>query len=355
MLSTLARHRSLEAEMIPQFGVCFRGRLQAELTDCGAPVHELGLARFSRPWSLWSARRRLTAIVRREKIDVALCHGIWAHAAFAGTARRAGAALAYFAHDVPTGGHWLERLGRRVKPDLVLANSGYTAASVGKLFPGVRTEVQYPPVEPLAPMVHAAVRAQVRQELKCPADAVVIAIACRLERWKGHTRLLDALGSIARDSRWRCWIAGGVQRASEQAYFDELQERARRLGIADRVTFLGQCDDVARLYAAADVHCQPNTGTEPFGVAFIEALYAGLNVVTTDAGGAREILAEPVAQKRAWLVAPNEVEALAIALQDALHRAGTLPRSASVPDRFRLDQTMNSLSRLLRNVRSVSQ
>jgi glycosyltransferase involved in cell wall biosynthesis len=48
--------------------------------------------------------------------------------------------------------------------------------------------------------------------------------------------------------------------------------------------------DVARLLAAADIHCQPNTGPEPFGITFIEALYAGLPVVTTAIGGALEIV-----------------------------------------------------------------
>src|SRR5215203_3773225 len=112
MLSTLARHRGDDPAMIPHFGVCFRGRLQDELLKCGAPVHDLGAVRFSRPWSLWSARRRLQTVLRQQQIDVALCHGVWPHAAFARTARRAGAAVAYFAHDVPTGEHWLERLGR---------------------------------------------------------------------------------------------------------------------------------------------------------------------------------------------------------------------------------------------------
>jgi glycosyltransferase involved in cell wall biosynthesis len=47
--------------------------------------------------------------------------------------------------------------------------------------------------------------------------------------------------------------------------------------------------DVARLLAAADIHCQPNIGPEPFGITFIEALYAGLPLVTTSIGGAIEM------------------------------------------------------------------
>jgi glycosyltransferase involved in cell wall biosynthesis len=61
-------------------------------------------------------------------------------------------------------------------------------------------------------------------------------------------------------------------------------------GLGDRVRFLGERTDVPNLLAAADIHCQPNSAPEPFGLAFVEALYAGLPVVTSDAGGAREIV-----------------------------------------------------------------
>ena len=64
------------------------------------------------------------------------------------------------------------------------------------------------------------------------------------------------------------------------------------------------------LLAAADVLCQPNTGPEPFGVAFVEALYAGRPVVTSRLGGAIEI----VAADCGLLVEPADPAALAAAL-----------------------------------------
>jgi glycosyltransferase involved in cell wall biosynthesis len=71
-----------------------------------------------------------------------------------------------------------------------------------------------------------------------------------------------------------------------------LRASAARAGVSDRVRFLGQRSDVPRLMAAADVYCQPNTGAEPFGIVFVEALYAGLPVVASAAGGALEIVDE---------------------------------------------------------------
>jgi len=55
-----------------------------------------------------------------------------------------------------------------------------------------------------------------------------------------------------------------------------------------RVRFVGERLDVARILAAADIFCQPNIEAEPFGIVFIEALYAGLPVVASASGGALE-------------------------------------------------------------------
>src|SRR5262249_38183426 len=84
----------------------------------------------------------------------------------------------------------------------------------------------------------------------------------------------------------------GPQSADEEAYFARLQVSAKELGIADRVRFLGQRADIPKLMAAADIFSQPNQGAEPFGIVFIEALWAEKPVVTSAVGGALEIVDE---------------------------------------------------------------
>ena len=63
--------------------------------------------------------------------------------------------------------------------------------------------------------------------------------------------------------------------------------------------------------AAADVFCQPNTGPEPFGIVLVEALHAGLPVVTSGFGGAAEI----VEQTCGFLTTPGDTVAVATALR----------------------------------------
>jgi FkbM family methyltransferase len=286
------------------------GRLGRELRAAGAAVEGLGPARFGRPWTVVRARRRLARLLAGAGPAAVICHACWSHALAAPVARRAGRPLVFWMHDRAGGGHWLERLAARTPPDLVVANSRFTAATAPGLFPGVPVEVLPCAVAPPRVADPAAARARLRRELGTPADAVVIVLAGRLEPWKGHRLLLAALGRLRDRPGWAAWIAGGPQKPGEAAYLDALRAGAAAAGLADRVRFLGQRADVPELLAAADLHCQPNTGPEPFGVAFVEALYAGLPVVTTRLGGATEILTADCGV----LVEPADPEALAATL-----------------------------------------
>ena len=66
------------------------------------------------------------------------------------------------------------------------------------------------------------------------------------------------------------------------------------------------------MLAGADIFCQPNVQPEPFGVAIIEALYAGVPVVATDMGGPQEIISNSGA---GVLVSPRRPDELANALR----------------------------------------
>src|SRR5262249_29247725 len=144
------------AELDPSFATCFKGRLSEELAASGVPVHVMGAARFSRPWTVWGARRRLRSLLVRESFDVALTHECWPHALFAPVLRRCGVPVAFFAHSTHDGTHWLERWARRTRPELVIANSRWTQSHAGRLFPGVPSGVIYPAVPNRTPPDRAA-------------------------------------------------------------------------------------------------------------------------------------------------------------------------------------------------------
>lgn len=287
MLATFARHASPGME--PRFALAFDGRLARELRGAGRPPAILGAARFSRPWTVLRARRAFDRVLRDDRPDAVVCHSAWSHGIFGPVARRRGLPLVFWQHDAVTGRTGVERVARRAAPDVAVCTSRYVQATLPLLFPHVRSVVVYPSV-PAPPPVAGGDRAAVRAELGTAADDVVIVQASRMEPWKGHRAHLEALSFLRDLPGWSCWLAGGAQRPHEARHRREMEALAAAGGIAERVRFLGERADVPRLLAAADVHCQPNLEPEPFGIAYVEALYAGLPVVASGLGGAAEIV-----------------------------------------------------------------
>jgi len=325
LLLIFAEHRGLCPDLEQHFALCFEGALSKGLRRLNAPLHMLSPVRLRNPLSVYRARRGLGKLLDREHFDVIVTHACWPHAVLSKVPKRRGIPIAFCAHDaINPKLHFTEKMAARTPPDLVLSNSRYTAGTLHRLFPNVPTEIYYGPVMPPNDSDRIAVRARLRAELATPADDIVILLASRLESWKGHSLLIDALGRLRELPGWRCWLTSNAQRPKEVEYLAELQALVKRMQIQDRVRFLGDRPDVADLMLSADIHCQPNLGPEPFGRVFVEALFAGLTVVTTDIGGGSEILNGDGVQY-GITVPPNDPESLALALATVM-KDGSLRR-----------------------------
>jgi glycosyltransferase involved in cell wall biosynthesis len=360
MLLTQVRERDRCPGLETSFALCFAGRFSEELTDAGATVHSLGQVRTRQPLAVHRARQNLKALLQRERFDVVVTHSCWSQAIFGPTVRAAAVPLVFYMHGPANGKHWQERWARRTQPDLVLCNSNFTANTSSLLFPRVRAETVYCPVSPSRPLAEAvlttqhnlaAIKTETRAELQTPADATVIIQVSRMEAGKGQAQHLEALSLLKDLPDWICWQVGGAQRPNEVRYLDELTKLAAKLGIAERVRFLGQRSDVARLLEAADVYCQPNSGAESFGIACIEALYARLPIVTTNLGGATEIVDDACGV----LVKPGDVSGLSDVLRRLIQNAALRERlGAAGPVRARgLCQPAARLDQFHQSLRSV--
>lgn len=305
MLATMARSGLFAGQT---YVLTSRGRLFEELEAAGADVVEIGPFRARYPWQVLAVRKRLRDVLAKRDVHTVVTHMSIPHALAAPVVGER--TLVYYAHEFHHGNHWSERWARWSRqPKAVLAGSAFDATSVPSLFRGIEPMVVYYATE-LPPRGESSERALVRRELDTPESHRVVVTPARLTPYKGHQMLLEGLGRLATRDDWTAWIAGGPQSPEEVRYETELRASAVRLGIASRVRFLGERRDVPRLLAAADVHCQPNVGPEPFGLCFVEALWAGLPVVTSAIGGALEIVTPELGE----LVPPLDVEALAAAL-----------------------------------------
>jgi glycosyltransferase involved in cell wall biosynthesis len=127
----------------------------------------------------------------------------------------------------------------------------------------------------------------------------------RLDAQKGLGFLLEAIASIP-DAR--LLLAGdGEERAA-------LHERAVRLGVSERIAFLGHRTDVPELLARCDLLVLPSL-YEGFPLVVLEAMAAGRPVVATAVGGTPEAVVDGVT---GHLVPPGDVTALANAIRSVL-------------------------------------
>ena len=139
-----------------------------------------------------------------------------------------------------------------------------------------------------------------------PGDAVVLGSISTLTEQKGLFILLDA-AAILRDkgANWVLLIAGGGPLK------DELEKKVRDLGLTDQVRFLGWVEKAAEnILPSLDVFCQSSLW-EANSIVLLEAMAAGIAIVTTDVGESRHV----IDQGRGGLVVPSGD---AVALAEAL-------------------------------------
>ena len=144
-----------------------------------------------------------------------------------------------------------------------------------------------------------------RATMGTPGDAPVVVALGRFHPNKGFDILLDA---IARVPRAHLWLAGAGPLDSA------LTGQAGRLGIADRVHFLGWRSDAASLIAAADV-LVCSSRHEPLGNVVLEAWSQSTPVVAAAAAGPSSLIYD---DETGILVPLDDAGALADALNRVL-------------------------------------
>lgn len=147
-----------------------------------------------------------------------------------------------------------------------------------------------------------------RASFATPADAKVALVLSRLHKVKGIDTMLQAVADVP---GLHVWIAGdGPERASYEAL-------AERLGLLDRVRFLGWRSDRKSLLEACDICVLPSR-YEPFGTVIVEAWAANRPLVATAADGARQYV-------------HDGEDGLLCAIDDAKGLAGCLSRLLTEP------------------------
>lgn len=130
-----------------------------------------------------------------------------------------------------------------------------------------------------------------RRQLGIEPGQVLVLMVGHIRRWKGQHVLVQALTKLPADTlgRVRVFFAGGFA-DTDRDYRKELEETIDSLGFSERITFLGERENIPDLMRASDIVVHASTLPEPFGLVIVESMALGRPVVAADLGGPREII-----------------------------------------------------------------
>lgn len=199
-------------------------------------------------------------------------------------------------------------------------------------------------------VVHNGVNVDHFARLAAPRDGrMLVGTVGHLARIKGHDVFVRAAALISARRRDVHFVVIGEDKSPQMQNRRSLESLVAELGV--NVDLPGWRDDIPAFLPSLTLFVSA-ARSEPFGLAIVEAMAAGLPIVATESEGAAEIIEDGVSGK---LVPADDPEALAQAINDLLEnpdersRLGKNARLAA-RERFSLERMVTDTERVYREV-----
>jgi len=282
---------------------------EARVRASGAPLYFLGKG----AGASGSVLRQLNALFRQYRPAVVHTHIIGLNYAYPLMLRYRTPARVHTVHSLAQRevgvrvGAWVRQLAFRYRLGGVVpvAVADEVRASIQQLY-GYPDPPLIPngiPTDEYAPDPDA--RAQWRQVHGIEPHATVLTHVGRFAPPKNHALLIEAFAQVRSDAPLYLLLVGGGELENT------VREQVAGLGLQERVRFLGVRADVADILRASDVFVL-SSRVEGNPMSVMEAMAAGLPVVSTAVGGVPELVREGVT---GLLVPSEDAGALAQAMQ----------------------------------------
>ena len=320
------------------------GYLCEECSKLGVPVrHVPGLIQPVHPLKDLRALVALIGLIRREKPDVVHAHTSKAGLVARFAARITGTPAVFTAHTwsfadgisgvqrcfaIP-----LERLAAGMGGKIITVSEANKTMALQRSVASSRSLVR---IWNGIPDVHYRAKPGSR-------EYTTLVTVARFAPQKDQGLLLQALSTVA--GNWRLVLAGdGPSRR-------KMEVLAKRLGLAERIDFVGDRSNIPQILSEADIFVLPSRW-EGLPLSILEAMRAGLPVIATDVGGVAETVTDGVT---GYLTARDDVSDMRERIQtvmgnvELMRRFGKAGRRRYEQD-FRLETMVEKTLEIYREV-----
>ncbi len=318
-------------------------RIHDESARRGVPVIALPIARKS-----LAGLRAMRAWLTREKCEVLNSHSStdsWLAAlALVGMRRRpALVRTRHISAAIPDNltTRWLYQsatrhivtTGERLREQLIRANR-FRPETIVSVPTGIDL-TRYSPADKAQAKAHLGLN---------PAEAC-IGIVATLRSWKGHRYLVEAFAGLRRNDAHLLMVGDGPGR-------ENLMQQVAQLGLGTRVLMPGNQADVVPWLQALDVFALPSYANEGVPQALMQAMAAGVPVISTAVGSIDELVRH---EETGLMVPPQNVEALRAAIErlldePALGERLALAARSWVSERYSRERMLDSMEAVFRSV-----
>lgn len=176
------------------------------------------------------------------------------------------------------------------------------------------------------------------KEKAYPGKRPVIGVIARIEEYKGHRYLIDAIKQIEEERA----ISFDVHLCGDGTYREQFKEYIAAQRLKSNIIFWGSCNDVPSILQKTDIFVLPSY-VEAFPISILEAMSGGVPVIATKVGDIPEIIKDG---ETGLLVEPKDSTSLKNALlklidDDYLYRSISKKARLLVEKKFSEEDVFN--------------
>jgi glycosyltransferase involved in cell wall biosynthesis len=294
-----------------------------------------------------STALKLARLVREHKIQIVHAHLARDYPLAALVAGRSGAQLVLTRHVLFPLSRIHRLTLRRAKTVIAVSNAVADSLRAQKIFRNEQIVVIYNGIDV------SRFDTQRRRE---GSENFRVGTAGHLGPIKGLEDFVRAAALVAVDRADIDFVVAGEDKSATREHRRALESLIGELGLRERIQLIGWVEEIPRFLSTLDAFISP-ARAEPFGLAIVEAMAAGIPVIATMSEGAREIIEPNVT---GILVPIGDVATIANTILEIVRDEALRERLAqrarhAAAERFSLQRMVESTESVYRGARGMSE